>query len=272
MTHVEVAEGVRLRVDDRGSGPAVVLLHGFTGDASTMATLAGPLAREARVVVPDLVGHGGSTSPPDDRSHSVDAMAGHVEVLADELGLGPVHLVGYSMGGRVALTLACRRPERLGSLTLIGASAGLDDPADRAARRTADEALAVDIEQAGLEAFVDRWMADPLFATQSRLGDDFLARARVQRLGNDPTALARSLRGGGTGAMTPLRAELAACPVPTRLVAGADDPKFAAIARELVDLMPDAEAVIVGSAGHAVHLEQPDAVLAVVREQIRSAG
>lgn len=270
MTRVDVADGVRLRVDDRGTGPVVVLLHGFTGDASTMAPLADRLCTSARVVVPDLVGHGGSTSPPDVDAHSVDAMAAHVAALIDRLELGPVHLVGYSMGGRVALTLACRHPDKLASLTLIGASAGLDSPGDRAERRAADEALAADIERSGLEAFVERWMANPLFATQSRLGDDFLATARAQRLGNDPLGLARSLRGGGTGAMTPLHDRLSACAVPTRVVAGADDPKFRAIAKELAVLLPDAEAVIVPGSGHAVHLERPEAVVAVVRTQLEA--
>ena len=267
--NVEVAEGVTLHVEIRGNGPAVMLLHGFTGDHTTLGVLAQRLSSTNRVVVPDLVGHGRSSSPDSDVAHSVDAMVGHVLGLTDLLELGRrLHLVGYSMGGRVALAAACRHPDRLASLTLIGASAGLAGAQERRARSEADEALAAGIERDGLEAFVDRWMANPVFATQARLGPEFLARARAQRLDNDAAALARSLRGAGTGVMTPLHDRLADCAVPTTVVAGADDPKFTGIAGELAAAMPRAEVVLIEGAGHAAHLEQPDAVAAAIRARM----
>ena len=157
---------------------SVVVLHGFTGDASTMAGLAAHLAADAECV--DLAGHGSHPADPaEPERFTVHAMADAVLERRDT----PVDLVGYSMGGRVALTAACRHPERIRSLTLIGASAGLADPDERAERAAADDALAELIES-DLAAFVDRWMANPLFATQARLGEPFLAEARAQRLRN----------------------------------------------------------------------------------------
>ena len=107
-------------------------------------------------------------------------------------------------------------------------------------------------------------MANPLFATQARLGSDALAAARAQRLGNDPVALARSLRANSTGRMRPLHHDLAGCTMPVALIAGADDEKFVAIARELAAALPSATVHVVEGAGHAAHLEQPDAVAAAI--------
>jgi len=234
-----------------------VVLHGFTGDAGTMEPITSRLA--GPVDVPDLPGHGPGPHPADDSAYSIDAMAD--AVLARHAV--PFHMVGYSMGGRIALTAACRHPEQVRSLSLIGASAGLLDPDERAARASSDDVLAAQIE-CDLEGFVDSWMANPLFATQARLGSDALAAARAQRLGNDPVALARSLRANSTGRMRPLHHDLARCTMPVALIAGADDEKFVAIARELAAALPSATVHVVEGAGHAAHLEQPDAVAAAI--------
>ena len=261
--------GVERRgVERRGNGPQVVLLHGFTGDGSTMRGLAERLEPDAEVVIPDLVGHGRSCSPADEGDYSIDSMATHVASIGEGCASDGFHLVGYSMGGRVALTLACRNPELLRSLTLIGASAGLAGEAERADRRLSDEALAKSIERDGLETFVDRWMANPLFATQSRLGVDFLAVSRAQRLLNSAAGLTRSLRAAGTGAMAPLHHDLKSCAVATVFVVGAEDPKFTGIAVELSARMPKADVAVIDDAGHAAHIEQPDAVAAVIRRQM----
>ena len=242
----------------------LVVLHGFTGDAATMQDLAGRIDPDA--LVPDLAGHGTGPHPDDPRHYTVDAMVDDVLALAD----GPLDLVGYSMGGRVAFSAACRAPERVRTLSLIGASAGLADPAERMTRAAADDELAALIER-DLATFVDRWMANPLFATQARLGEAFSAAARRQRLGNDPGALATSLREASTGRMPPLHDQLHRCTMPVGLIVGADDPKFCAIADELVGRLPDARTHVIEHAGHAAHLEQPDAVAAAIVDTIGRA-
>ncbi len=262
---------VTLRVEDRGQGSALVLLHGFTGDSSTMEMLAAPLAGDRRVIVPNLIGHGGSSSAHAE-DYSVDEIVGQLLEMLDELDVAAgIDLVGYSMGGRVALTLACRHAERVRTLTLIGASAGLATDAERADRVAADEALAASIETDGLEQFVDRWMANPLFATQSRLGSDRLAEFRAQRMGNDGGELVRSLRAAGTGSMTPLHEAVRGCPVPTTLVVGGEDEKFRGIAEALKGSMPDAEIAVIDGVGHAAHVEDAVAVVEVLRSRLGRA-
>jgi len=265
---MEVDHDVVLHAQVSGSGPPLVLLHGFTGDASTMAGLAGPLSEGHRVIVPDLVGHGGSGIPDRVGAYGVDQMAAHVSTLCERLGHREFDLVGYSMGGRVALALACTAPDRVRSLVLIGASAGLADAGQRDRRRADDEALAQRIESTGLDGFVDEWMSKPLFADQRRLGSAHMDRARRQRLANDPHGLAMSLRGGGTGAMEPLHDRLPECDIPTVFIAGDEDPKFTGIAEELAATMPNAVVELIAGAGHAAHVERPAAVVDVIRDHI----
>ena len=254
-------------------GVPVVVLHGFTGSAQAMGPLTERLAvgerpgPALRVIAPDLVGHGGSDSPDDLAIYRVEAMADQVAALADALSWETFHLVGYSMGGRVALTLGCVSPQRLRSLTLIGASAGFADPVERRSRAEADQARAERIAT-DFEAFVDEWMADPLFAGQAALGEAHLRAARAQRLASNPAGLARSLTAGGTGAMEPLHERLADCDTPTFLIAGANDAKFCVIAAQLAAGLPRSAVARIDGAGHAAHLEQPDATAAAIADFI----
>ncbi len=251
------------------AGVPVLVLHGFTGSALAMNPLTERLAAglAARIICPDLVGHGRSEVPDDLDVYRVEAMAGQVVALADALGCGTFHLVGYSMGGRVALTLGCTEPQRLRSLSVIGASAGIADPQQRRRRTQADAARAQHIT-ADLVAFVDEWLADPLFAGQAALGEAHLLVARAQRLASNPAGLARSLTAGGTGSMVPLHQRLGGCHPPTRLLVGAHDTKFCAIADTLATALPRAGVVRIQGAGHAAHLERPDATAAAIADFI----
>lgn len=265
------AGGVELAVTERGpvSGVPVVVLHGFTGSAQAMDPLTERLAAAlpARIICPDLVGHGQSEAPEDLDLYRVEAMAGQVAGLAGALDCETFHLVGYSMGGRVALTLGCTAPQRLRSLTLIGASAGIADPTERRLRAQADAARAERIT-ADLSAFVNEWMEDPLFARQAALGETHLRAARAQRLASNPRGLARSLIAGGTGAMEPLHERLADCDTLTLLVVGAHDSKFCAVADQLAAALPRAALAHIDGAGHAAHLEQPETTAAAIAEFI----
>ncbi|MBT6372189.1 MAG: alpha/beta fold hydrolase, partial [Acidimicrobiaceae bacterium] len=107
--------------DGDGAGRPILVLHGFTGSTITMWPLARSLSDTRSVAVVDLPGHGRSTAvrSSDDAQtygfeHTVDAVA----QVIDQHDLGPTHLVGYSMGGRVALGLAIRHPEQVTSLSL----------------------------------------------------------------------------------------------------------------------------------------------------------
>lgn len=240
-----------------GSGEPVVVIHGFTGSGAAMAPLIERLDGWLRIAV-DLPGHGRSPAPPELPYYSVEAMAASIAGLAAAVD-GPCHVIGYSMGGRIALALAAVHPHECRSLTLISATAGMDDQAERARRRQADEALAERIGQHGLKQFVEDWMAAPMWDTlRARLSAAEWEASMRQRRSCDPVGLANSLRAGGTGSMTPRWDRLGTLEVPTLVVCGELDAKFVEIGRRMAELLPDSELAEMPGAGHAVHLETPD--------------
>ncbi|HWQ28999.1 MAG TPA: 2-succinyl-6-hydroxy-2,4-cyclohexadiene-1-carboxylate synthase [Dehalococcoidia bacterium] len=255
MSRVEV-NGIALNVEQWGEGRPLLCLHGFTGSASTWAPFAGAWPGW-RIVAVDLIGHGASDAPADPARYAMERAVDDLAAVLEATGVRRATVLGYSMGGRVALHFALLAPERVEALILESASPGIDDAAERAARARSDEELAAFIEREGIEAFVDRWESLPLFATQRSLPADTLARQRAQRLANRPEGLANSLRGMGAGAQRPLRSRLGEIRVPALVIAGALDDRYRALAYEMARSMPQATAVIIPGAGHAPHLERP---------------
>ncbi len=248
-----------LAVAARDSGvprdPALLLLHGFTGSGSVWAGLTAGLRRKGfRTIAPDLPGHGRAGIPA--KSASVERAADQLAGLLAHLTASPARVLGYSLGARIALRLAIAHPEAVDRLILESPSAGIADPAEREARRRADEQMADEIERDGLEAFVDRWERNPVFATHAALDDRVAARQREIRLRNTARGLAQSLRAAGQGAMEPLHTRLAEVRAPTLVIVGALDP-----ARPRAELVaagiPGSRLAIVKGAGHTPHLERP---------------
>lgn len=228
---------------------SMVLAHGFTQTARSWERMGALLAERlpsVDAVAVDLPGHGDSTAAPDG-----DLWASAGELVAAG---GSATYVGYSMGGRVALHAALAHPRLVEGLVLIGATAGIDDDDERAARRAADDALAAHIEEVGVAAFLDEWLANPLFA-----GLDEEAAGRGDRLRNTAERLAASLRATGTGTQTPLWDRLGEIAAPVLVLVGADDAKFTALGERLVAGLPDATFEVIAGAGHSVHLEAPTA-------------
>lgn len=227
----------------------VVLVHGFTQTARSWGPLLPRLvAGHRQVVAVDAPAHGRS------EAYRVDLVEG--ARLVGAAG-GEASYVGYSMGGRLTLHLAVAAPHLVRRLVLVGATAGIDDDDERAARRHADEALAVDLERDGLDAFLTRWLANPLF-TSLPAG----AAGVEDRRANTVAGLAASLRLMGTGTQEPLWDRLGSLRMPALFVAGERDDKFTALARRLAGAWGGHAAVaVVRDAGHACHLERPDAFL-----------
>jgi len=212
-------------------------------------------------VLLDLPGHGRHAGDAAPWRFTFDAVEAEITALSRE---EPVDLVGYSMGGRFALAYAARNPGGVRRLVLESASPGLETEDERAERRASDEVLARQIEEQGVEAFVERWEALELFESQGSLPPTTRATHRARRLLNHPRSLAASLRGMGTGALPSYWASLAGLRVPVLVVVGALDRKFSAIGARMTKLLPDARLVEVAGAGHTVHLERPDAWLGAV--------
>ena len=234
-----------------GGGPPVVLVHGFSQTRHSWGPLL-PHLEGRSLVLPDLPGHGSAGHDAADLTETARLVA--------ETG-GRAVYIGYSMGGRVALRLALDHPEDTLALVLIGATAGIDDPAERAARRRADTALADRIEQGGTRAFLDGWLAQPLF--DNLVVDPF---DLAQRQANRPTGLAASLRHAGTGTMEPpWWDELDVITCPTLVLVGDQDHKFSALGHRLAEgIGAGATLTLVPEAGHAAHLERPAATAAII--------
>ena len=229
----------------------LVLVHGFTQTARCWAPVDAMLGRHHRVVALDAPGHGSASGVSADLWEAADLLAG---------AGGRGTWVGYSMGGRMALHVALAHPEVVDRLVLIGATPGIEDPDDRADRRRDDEARARHIEQVGVPAFLDEWLALPLFA-----GLHPASAHRDERERNTAAGLASSLRLAGTGTQDDLWGRLGEIACPTLLITGAADARFTfTAARMLRRLGGPSQHVTLPFAGHTAHLEQPRAFTSAV--------
>jgi 2-succinyl-6-hydroxy-2,4-cyclohexadiene-1-carboxylate synthase len=261
---------VRLNYEVIGEGTPVTFLHGFTQSGRSWREVIAKMPDGWKWVVPDLRGHGDTHVRPG-APHTMDACTADLEMLWDHLGVARTHLVGYSMGGRLALHVAATRPERILSLLTIGAHAGLEEDA-REGRRRGDEAMAQRIEREGLEGFVNYWSSLPLFAGLERRGPSFVAQVRAERMNNRVAGLAESLRGMGAGAMRPVWNELAQVRCPCTFVAGQLDHGYVASARRLAAAVPSGRVEVVLRAGHTVHQERPDAFARLLMAHLEAAS
>ncbi|MGE0306346.1 MAG: alpha/beta fold hydrolase [Acidimicrobiia bacterium] len=237
-----------------GAGHRITLVHGFTQTGASWRQIADVLSNDYEVRTVDAPGHGGSAS--------VKAGLWRCGELIAQTG-GPGTYIGYSMGARMCLHSALVRPEQVQRLIVLGAHGGIDSDTERMLRRTSDDTLAESIERDGVAAFLDRWLAQPMFAG---LPDD-----RASRLVNTALGLASSLRLAGTGSQDPLWSRLHEIDVPVLVLAGSRDDKFEAIGLRLAAAIgPNATFLTVPDAGHAAHLEQRNAFITIVRSWLQA--
>ncbi len=189
--------GLKINAERVGSGPPLVLLHGFTGSGASWGEHLAVFGQHFTCHAVDLIGHGKTESPSDAGRYRMERCVKDLLALFDRLEIEQTALLGYSMGGRAALHLAAAAPERIRALILESASPGIPQALERAARMKSDEALAQSIEQNGLEAFIDYWESLPLFASQRNLPPDAWQRHRAQRVSNDPVGLGQQPAGHG---------------------------------------------------------------------------
>ena len=225
------------------------------GSSADWLEVTSALEDRFRCVAPDLPGHGASLGLPSGL-YSFEGAARATVLALDELGVHRAAFVGYSMGGRLALYLALRYPERCAALFLESASPGIEDAAERATRRRSDGEKAARLASGDFERFLMHWYSQPLFASLARR-DGLVEEMITARRGNDPAELALALTGMGTGAQLSLWGELPSLVVPALAVVGELDEKFVDLSRRMAELCPKMRAVVVPEVGHNVRVEAP---------------
>jgi 2-succinyl-6-hydroxy-2,4-cyclohexadiene-1-carboxylate synthase len=234
----------------------LVFLHGFTQTHhhwhECAHLVASRLPTTPTLAFLDLPGHGLSADDPSS-----------IEDAAPLLGAagGRGSYVAYSMGGRFALAALALRPPEIERLVVIGSTAGIADPDDRAVRVEEDERRARRIEEIGVADFVDEWLAMPMFS-----GHRFGPHDRRHRAQNTPRGLASSLRLAGSGAQQPVWQSLVGVTAPVLVLAGERDEKFSALGQELAATIPSATFAAIPGAGHAAHAEQPEATATLIAD------
>lgn len=234
----------------------LALVHGFTQTRESWAQLLDHLPGTYQYVTIDAPGHGESPLESGDLIQTADQLVATA---------GPAVYCGYSMGARMCLHAALTHPESVAGLILISGTAGIDDDADRHKRHESDRQLAQHILDIGVDAFVDEWLAQPMFSTLPRDEKD-----RTQRKANTAQGLANNLLATGTGSQVPVWGRLAELRMPVLIIAGANDTKFVAIAERLQRCIISSQLEIVTNAGHAVHYEEPSVVASLIKHWLKA--
>ena len=250
---------------DNGKGHALILLHGFTGSSETWKGFVESWKTNHRVITVDLPGHGRTTGKS---TLSMKEVCRHLQILFDLLAIEKCHLLGYSMGGRTALSFAMWYPRYIEMLILESASPGLNTEQEREARVLHDQQLANRIKDEGIEAFVDFWANIPLFATQRKLPKEVQATIRQERLQQSTHGLTNSLLYLGTGKQPSWWQDLETLNRPVCLIVGELDEKFIHINEQMQKKLLQASFHLVKNAGHTVHVEQPKAFSQIVEQHV----
>ena len=260
---IRMRDGVAYEVVDQNpsAANATLCLHGFTGSAASWTFLKAYLDN-TRLIQVSLLGHGRTDSPESVRRYAMSQQLADLAEILNQLKLHKVNILGYSMGGRIALSFAARYPDRVNKLILESTSPGLRTFKERMARLKQDHQLAQKIRHEGLVKFVDFWESIPLFASQKALS------AREGRLKANPLGLARSLEGIGTGSQPSIWKALKHIHLPVLLICGTLDEKFFHIGKRMQQELKGSQFILAEHAGHTVHVEQPHFFGKIVSEFI----
>lgn len=250
-----------------GEGFPLIMLHGFTGCGANWKPFCSTLGAKSMLIMPDLPGHGMTTTDSlDGAKYYFMSVVEQIIGVIDKLGYDKVDILGYSMGGRLALAMSIMYPSRVRKLILESASPGLKTSQERKERSLADSNLGFSILEHGLEKFVNYWENIPLFESQKSLPTGKRALIKKQRLANDPTSLANALWGMSTGMQPSFWESLNTITAEVLIIVGELDYKFCQIAEEMQKAMKNGQIYKVEHCGHAIHVEQPEKFGTIVSE------
>ena len=254
----------------QAGAPTLVCLHGFTGTLHTFDFLDDQLSG-VNILALDLIGHGQTSVHVPTTHYAMSQVVQDLHTCLEKLGLTECFLLGYSMGGRVALAFATTFPQMVLGLILESSTAGIKEAVLRANRRKQDQKWIHLLREEGLKAFVLQWQEVPLFASQKALPQTVQLRVYQERMSQNRWGLANSLAHMGTGAQQNYWSQLAKMEMPLLYLAGEFDAKFCQIGQEMVHLWQNqAQLEIISSAGHCIHLENPKAVVDNIKKFVEN--
>jgi 2-succinyl-6-hydroxy-2,4-cyclohexadiene-1-carboxylate synthase len=261
-----VIEGAHYHIETCGEGDPLLLLHGFTGDSSTWLPFCENWGKHSKLIIPDLIGHGKTDAPQNADRYQIEVAAKDLLHILEKLDCKKVDVLGYSMGGRLALTFAILYPEKVNRLILESSSPGLLTETERLERRMKDGELADFIIEKGMENFVDYWENIQLFSSMRNLPQKIKDKVRRQRLSHSPQGLANSLTGMGTGAQPSWWGKLDQIDSQVLLLTGEKDEKFCRIAEKMQKLLKNSNWMVIENSGHALHVEVKEKFGTIVSE------
>ncbi len=249
--------------------PYLVMLHGFMGDSGIFGHLIRELSGFCNPVTVDLIGHGRTDAPADPERYGSDDQTADLAGLFQYLGLHNFFLLGYSMGGRLALRVAINTQARISGLILESTTCGIEDSLEREKRIQSDRKNAGRILQ-DLRTFIDHWNRNPLFTAERPLPNELKEKLTSIQERQRPEGLANSLAGFGSAAMPSVRNRLKNITVPTLIITGRKDTKYTRLGREMSQQIPISNHYISDGSGHRVHIDDPEQYLIIIKKFIES--
>jgi len=242
----------------------ILFLHGFTGCAEDWFPVFEQIPDKYNCLALDIIGHGKSDAPGSSMHYSIDSIMSQIKYVKDHLTQNKIFLLGYSMGGRIALTYASMYPEDVKGLILEASSAGIKNDEERQKRYEEDLKLAEFIETHTMEEFIEMWHDQEIFNTQRRFSNEKLKKIKKKKASGSKTGYANILKGFSTGIMPPVHDKLKKIPLKVLLITGDLDTKFTGINARLAKRFFKAKHKIVRNSGHNTHLEEPKRFIEIV--------
>ena len=247
--------------------PAILFIHGFLGSYQEWDPVIKKINSKYRCISIGLPGHGGSPFPTNGYRKGYSICFHNIEILLTELNVKKCNLVGYSMGGRIALDFALHHPERIDNLVLESSSPGLSSEKERFLRREQDHVTEQFLVAKPFDEFLNRWYQQPLFNTIRKDPTIFKSMTEL-RLKNNPDHLAKALRAFGPGTRRSMWKELTKLKAPLYLIVGSEDKKYTEIAKKMAERCRISTLLLANGCGHNVHLENTDFFAAKLSEII----
>lgn len=256
---------VEIQKEFNSAKDTVLFIHGFTGCAEDWQPIIEQLSDDFNYAALDLIGHGKSDKSVHPDHYTAEAIVEQIKAVKDKLAFNkPIIIIGYSMGGRAALSFATTYPKDIKGLILESSSAGIKNEAERKKRYEDDLKLVQFINDHTMEEFIELWYDQEMFNTQKRFSNDKIKKLHKKKYDNSKIGMMNILKGFSTGVMPPLHDKLKNIHSKTILISGELDTKYTFINSKIVRGFHKAKHKVVKNSGHRTHLEEPKRFVEIV--------